>query len=233
MKRTVAIMQPTYLSWIGYFDLIDQSDCFIFLDSVQFDKRSWQQRNRIKTPDGEFILTVPVQSKGRYTQRIYEVLIDKNQDFHNKHIKTIAHNYSKAPFFSKYIDDIVAILNHNHEYLVDLNIELICWFAHILGIKTEFLRSSSLDAEGTKVELLYDICKRVGAERYLSPLGSKGYIDENNLFEINGIELRYHHYAHPTYHQLYGEFLPYLSVLDLLCNEGNNSLSILRQGRNT
>ena len=229
--KTVAIMQPTYLPWIGYFDMIDQSDCFVFLNSVQFNKRSWQQRNRIKGHDGVLWLTVPVLTKGRRHQRIYEVEIASTQHFREEHIKTITRCYSKAPFFEQYIDGLSAILCRSHRLLADLNIEFTHWFCEQLGIETKMIRSSSLDVEGEKVELLVNICGMLGADRYLSAAGSKEYIEENNLFVPNDIDLVYHAYRHPEYRQLHGSFVPYLSVLDLLFNEGRSSLSIIREGR--
>ena len=224
-------MQPTYLPWMGYFDLMDQSDVFVLLDSVQFDQRSWQQRNRIKTSSGGLLLTVPVFSKGKRDQRICEVQIDQTSNFVEKHIKTIEHYYAKAPFFSKYISELAAVLRKRHQYLAELNIELIEWFREAIGIKTELVRSSSLGIRGKKVELLVAICKVVGAERYLSPLGSKAYIEENNIFPQNDIKLEYQNFEHPTYRQLYGDFIPYLSVIDLLFNEGERSLEVIRGGR--
>ena len=230
--KTVAIMQPTYLPWIGYFDLIDQSDCFIFLDSVQFNKRSWQQRNRIKSPGEVLWLTVPVLSKDRRDQRIFEVVIDPSKKFQEKHIKTIMHCYHKAPFLSQYIDELSTILK-SHSLLGELNIDLIGWLCLKMGIKNQMIRSSSLEATGKKAELLVNICKILNAGRYLSPMGSRNYIEieEDNLFNANAIDLTYHAYRHPEYRQLHGSFEPYLSVLDLLFNEGPSSLSIIRAGR--
>ena len=229
--KTVAIMQPTYLPWIGYFDLIDQSDCFVFLDSVQFNKRSWQQRNRIKGSDRVLWLTVPVLTKGRRYQRMHEVMIDQTQNFQEKHIRKITHFYSKAPFFAQHIDELSASLCKSHRFLADLNIELIRWLCAQLGIETEMVRSSSLNVEGERVELLVNICGVLGADRYLSAAGSREYIEENNLFVPNDIDLVYHAYRHPEYRQLHGSFVPYLSVLDLLFNEGRSSLSSIREGR--
>ena len=226
--RTATIMQPTYLPWIGYFDLMDQSDVFLFLDSVQFDKSSWQQRNTIKTPTGELLLTVPVFSKGKRDQTICEVQIDQTTNFVEKHIKTIERCYGKAPFFEKYIHELAVILMKKHHYLAELTIELIDWLREAIGIKSELIRSSSLGVQGRKIELLVAICKSVRAERYLSPPGSKGYIEENNIFSRNNINLEYHDFRHPVYKQLYGDFIPYLSVIDLLFNEGERSLGVIR-----
>ncbi len=228
MTLKVAIMQPTYLPWIGYFDLMDQCDLFIFLDSVQFDKRSWQQRNRIKSQKGEEPLTVPVFSKGKFDQKINEVEIDHTSRFSDKHLKTIQHAYAKAPFFNEYFEDLSKIFSKKQPLLVDLNISLIIWFKEKIGIKTKLVRSSQIGGNGSKVELLVSLCKEVGATHYISPPGSKNYIDENNLFISNGITLSYHSYQHPQYAQLHGDFLPYMSILDLLFNEGSNTLSIIR-----
>ena len=229
--KTAVIMQPTYLPWLGYFDLMDQSDVFVLLDSIQFDKRSWQQRNRIKTAHGELFLTVPVLSKGRREQKICDVEIDASRRFGYKHISTVRNAYSRAEFLDKYITDFEAIESKNHRYLVDLNIELIEWFRGNLGIKTQLLRSSSMNVQGTNVDLLVAICQYVGATEYLSPLGSKVYIDGNNIFSQHGISLVYHDYQHPHYRQLHHEFIPFLSALDLLMNEGDRSLSVIRSGR--
>ena len=229
--RTVAIMQPTYLPWMGYFDLMDRADCFVFLDSVQFNKRSWQQRNRIKGPDGALWLTVPVLSKGLRDQRILEVEIDPSGGFVEKHLRNIDHLYKKAPYFEDYAAELSEILRRSHRYLTDLNIDLIGWLGGKMGVEGERVRSSQMEAQGRNVELLVHICKLLDAGRYLSPEGSRVYIEENNLFIPNGIELVYQPYHHPEYRQLHGPFVPYLSALDLLFNEGQASLSIIRAGR--
>jgi hypothetical protein len=229
--KTIAIMQPTYLPWIGYFDMIDQSDHFVFLDSVQFNKRSWQQRNRVKSPEGVSWLTVPVLTKGRRHQHINEVEITNNKSFQETHIKTITHLYSKAPFFAQYIEDFSSILHKSHQFLADLNIELIGWLCTKLGIEIEMSRSSLLGVDGKRTELLVNICKALSADHYISAEGSREYIEESNLFSQSDIRLTYHSYDHPKYQQRFGEFVPYLSIVDLLFNEGPASLSIIYKGR--
>ena len=229
--HSIAIMQPTYLPWIGYLDLIDQSDCFVFLDSVQFNKRSWQQRNKVKGTGGVTWCTVPVLTKGRRDQAIRDVEIDQGQEFQTKHVKTIQYNYEKADYADPFIDEFSTIMGKRHNLLAELNIELIDWLCSCFGIRTEFVRSSSLEVSGRKTELLVQICKELGAQRYLSALGSKEYIEENNLFLSNDIELIYHSYEHPEYSQLHGTFESHLSALDLLLNEGITGLSIVRSGR--
>jgi hypothetical protein len=222
--KTIAIMQPTYLPWLGYFDLIDRSDIFVLLDSVQFDKRSWQQRNRIKTPNGELMLTVPVLTKGRSDQNICDVMIDKSQNFEKKHFSSIRENYKKTKYYEKYIEELENIYNKKIDRLSDLNTTLIRWLSSNIGIDTEFLFSSDLNAKGSKTELLFDICNILNGDHYLSPAGSKDYIEKNNLFSKNGIKLSYQNYRHSTYNQLFDDFIPYMSVIDFLFNEGDKSL---------
>lgn len=224
-------MQPTYLPWLGYFDLIDQSDTFVFLDTVQFARRSWQQRNRIKSSAGPLWLTVPVRSKGMREQSIAQVEIDASAGFQQKHLRTIRHEYGKAVFFAEYFPAIEDVLEKRHGLLSDLNIDLIQRLCELLGIEAAVVRASSLKAEGRLVELLVSLCEAVGADRYLSAAGSREYIENDNLFARRSMDVVYHEYNHPTYRQLHGEFIPYLSVLDLLMNEGPGSLAIIRSGR--
>jgi hypothetical protein len=230
-SRTAAIMQPTYLPWAGYLDLIDRADCFVFLDSVQFAKRSWQQRNRVKKagPDPIQWLTVPVLTKGRRDQLIADVEIDPTSEFPEGHLATLRHLYAKAPFFDQYFDELQTIVR-GQTRLADLNIGLITWLCRSIGIECEMARSSQLDASGRRADLLANICQVVRADRYLSAAGSKEYIDEYDPFTANGIELVYQEY-HPTeYRQLHGTFEPFLSALDLMFNEGPESLRVIRAG---
>lgn len=227
---TVAIMQPTYLPWVGYFDMIDQSDCFVFLDSVQFSKRSWQQRNRLKGPTGPVWCSVSVHSKGQREQPISGVAIDHGQDSLAKHARTVRHSYGKAKFFSL-AADFFEILESEPVFLADLNIEIVRMMCRHFGIQTKFVRSSTLSSKGVKGELLANLCVELGATRYLSALGSKDYLEEDNPFPTRGIDLVYHDFAQPMYPQLYGEFESHLSALDLLLNEGPGSQNIMRAGR--
>jgi len=230
----VAIMQPTYLPWIGYFDLMDQVDLFVLLDNVQFAKRSWQQRNRYKTPDGLKWLTVPVLVKGRYHQLILQVEI-ADPDFWKKHLRSIEINYQKAPFFGRYFPDLYSLFESNApwRYLVDVNIACIRWLSRHFGIETPLIRASELEGiEGKRSSLLANIAHRIGASEYLSPFGSACYLlKEVNEFHRKGIRVFFQNYSHLTYRQLFGSFIPYASALDLLMNEGPESIAIIRQGR--
>jgi hypothetical protein len=228
----IAICQPAYLPWLGYFELLDRVDTFILLDSVQFEKQSWQQRNRVKTPTGLQWLTVPVVFRGHFGQRILEVEI-RDPEFARKHLRTVELNYRRAPFFDQYYPELAEILTERSmSSLRDLNQHLIEWFCRVLGIAARILRSSDLNAEGKRSELLVSICRLLGADFYVSPLGSAGYLLEDmDLFTKAGIQVAFQHYEHPEYRQLFPPFQSHASVLDLIFNEGPNALPILRSGR--
>lgn len=228
----IAISQPTYLPWLGYFDLIDQVDTFILLDDVQFEKQSWQQRNRIKTPVGLQWLTVPVIFRGRLGQLIKDVEI-RTADFWRTHCRAIELNYRRAQFFECYFDELKSQLNRSEgTLLADLNMRLIEWFMKILGIETRLVVSSSLRQSGKRTERLANLCDSQGANLYVSPLGSSVYLlKEKDTLLAKGVEVVFQHYEHPEYKQLFPPFHPYASVLDLIFNEGSRSLNILRSGR--
>lgn len=226
----VAIMQPTYLPWIGYFSLMDRVDHFVILDSVQFERRSWQQRNRIKTANGIQMLTVPVLKKGKRDQHICEVEVDQSSRFTLKHQNAIKCAFAGAPFYERYSDRIFNVLDKDAPLLPDLTIGLIIELRDLLGITTEVSRSSEMSVTGSKADLLADICSQLGANEYISPLGSKDYMDQSSAFSDLGINVLYHEYEHPLYRQLHGEFEPFMSTIDLLFNVGEDSLQTLREG---
>lgn len=226
----LAIMQPTYLPWIGYFGMIYSVDTFVFLDSVQFNKRSWQQRNKIKTPNGELFLTIPVSAKGKSDQLIKDVEINTEHFAADKMLLTITQNYKKAKYFNEYFPAIKEVFMKGHTHLSDFNIDLITYCSQVFCIKTPLLLSSKLKSDGSKADLLSNICVELGSKLYLSAPGSKEYIDESTAFQEKNIEVIYHQYSHPSYTQLHGDFMPYMCILDLLFNEGPNSLDIILSG---
>ena len=231
----VAISQPTYLPWLGYFDLIDQVDAFVFLDTVQFEKRSWQQRNRIRVPGGLSLLTIPVVVKGRFEQRIRDVEIESSHFVH-KHLRSIETNYRRSPFFGTHFAQMADILETcvAGTRLADLNVHLIRWLCAALGIKIPLLRSSEMGLEGCRSDLLLSICRALGADYYLSTPGSANYLlDDVPQFTGAAIEVAFQHYEHPQYRQQFLPFWSHASVIDLLFNEGDLSLDILRSGRKT
>lgn len=226
----VAIMQPTYLPWIGYFGLMQSVDVFILLDSVQFTRRSWQQRNQIKTTSGAQWLSVPVISKGKRDQRIDEVVIDQSTCFLEKHLRAIEHNYRKAPHFSELAPTLLPEFEVTHSLLVDLNINFILRIGDILGIKTQVLRSSAMQGSGNKADLLLSLCQEVRASEYISPPGSQSYLNETDIFAKAKLPVKYFRFQHPIYSQMYGDFLPYMSSLDFLFNCGKDSTALISKG---
>lgn len=226
----VAIMQPTYLPWCGYFGLMQAVDAFVVLDSVQFARRSWQQRNQIKSSQGAQWLTVPVVKKGKREQLISETEIDIFSNFSATHRKTIEANYRKAPFFNELSSGLFDCIEKSQPLLADLNIGIIKHCQNLLGIKTPLFYSSQMQGIGAKADLLASLCKELGATEYISAPGSKEYLDQSSAFKGIGVPVRYLHYRHPEYPQLFGDFLPYMSVIDILFNCGEQSAKLIQSG---
>ena len=225
----LAAMQPTYLPWMGYFDLIDQSDVFVILDTVQFEKQSWQQRNRIKTKQGPQWLIVPVQQD--LGQRIRDVRIAPDRDWRRKHWLSLEMSYRKAPYWSDFSPPIQEIYDTEWSALAELNVRLIETICSVMGISGSLIRSSTLDIQGTRTEFLVNLCRFFHADRYLSPSGSFGYMQEDGAFQGTGIEVDFQTYNHPEYAQRNMPFTPYMSVLDLIFNVGPAARDIIRSGR--
>jgi hypothetical protein len=230
----LAIMQPTYLPWIGYFDLIDRVDNFILLDDAQFSKQSWQQRNRLKTSKGLEWVTLPVKSRGRLGQSINEVELS-NAIVCRKHLKMIENNYSKTPFFPLYRDSIRELyqLAENHCRLSPLLTDLIHFIADSLSITTPITLSSSMGLKSEHRSLrIIEICKRFGCNNYISTAGALTYlIDDYQYFDNESFNIWICEYKHPVYTQRYGPFYPFASAVDLLFNEGLESRNIMMSGR--
>lgn len=226
--KSVAIIQSSYIPWKGYFDIINMVDEFILFDDVQYTKRDWRSRNRIKTASGLQWLTIPVVSKGRYTQRIDEVQV-ADQNWAKKHWNAIAHSYANSRYFDQYRDPLRDLYAQagKLDRLSSLNHLFISALCHELGITTRLTWSSDYRAHGTKTDRLLSLCQLAGATRYLSGPSARAYIDKSS-FEAAGIELVYMNYDdYPTYRQLHGPFDHRVSVIDLLMNEGPNSPSKL------
>jgi WbqC-like protein family len=228
--KTIAIMQPTFLPWVGYFALMELSDAFVFLDSVQFAKRSWQQRNQIKTAQGVQWLTVPVATKGLRDQLINQVKIESPAAFAEKTVRTLSMVYGKTPFFGQYAPELFAIFEKKHESLSELNVELVLCMARQLGIERSTRRSSEFSSTGRNAELLANLCVELGYGRYLSAVGSREYIEQSTAFRDRGIEVAYNPYVPTPYRQAHGDFVPYMSAVDLIFNVGPESLAVLREG---
>ncbi len=227
MKKTVGIHQPNFAPWMGYFYKIIKSDIFVFLDDVQYTKRSFINRNKIKTHHGEQYIRLPLHQKGKYKQLISDCKLFNKKESVDILIKTISANYGKSKYFNDYIEDFKNILNKETEDIVDINISIIKWILKIMEISMIFKKSSELkNVSGTSTERLISICKSVEADRYLSGFGGNKYQDKN-MFDNANIELVITDFDHPTYFQLWGDFIPNLSIIDLVFNHGKDSRDII------
>ena len=217
----VTIHQPNYIPWIGYFDKMAKSDIFVFFDDVQFPRgKEFANRNRIKTPQGPLWLTVPVKNKGSLL-KINEIEINNDIDWNIKHWKTIKTFYANSPFFQEYEQKFENIILNKWTKLCDLNVELIKLIVSILEIDTKLVFSSEINADGGGVEKIINILNSLGADEYLTTHGpgAQRYLDEE-IFRKNKIKILFHDFKSPVYPQLFGEFIPNLSICDLLFNVG-------------
>lgn len=220
-------MQPSYLPWLGFFELMANCDLFVLLDDVQYTKKDWRSRNEIRTKDGCIWVTVPILTKNRRKQPIMEARINNNYPWSQKHLKALKVNYSKSAYYKKYIDFFEHVYNQRWEYLIDLDIEIISFMAEQFGISTPFIRSSALSIYGYSGNgRILEICKRLKANELYDSAGARAFIDLN-IFEQEGIKVIFQDYIHPVYRQVYQPFLSYMSAIDLLFNEGPKSKSIL------
>jgi hypothetical protein len=215
----VAIHQPVYLPWLGFFHKMYSCDCFVLLDDAAFSKNSVENRNLIKTPNGTLWLTVPVRTKGRLGQLIRDVEIDNSKEWQQKHWKTIMMNYRKATFFQDFGQIFEETYSRRWDRLVELNQQIIFDLARTFGIDRKVVLSSSLSASGQSTLRLVNICKALAADTYFSGIGAKAYQDET-LFASEGIRVVYQQYTPTAYSQLYGKFVPNLSAIDYLFNCG-------------
>lgn len=215
----VGIHQPNFCPWLGYFAKILRCDLFVLLDNAQFVKNGWTNRVRIKTPRGAQWLTVPVLTKGRFGQRIAEVAINDRVKWRKKVIKSLEANYARADYFKTHFPEIAEAISEASPNLCELNVTLIEKITRVLDLDVRFVRGTSLQSTGQKTDLLISIVKAVGGSTYLSGDGAAGYLEEDK-FRSTGIRFERNNFHHPVYPQLWGDFVPGLSILDALFNLG-------------
>lgn len=226
----VTIHQPQFLPWLGYLDKIDQADLFILLDTVQFKKHEWQNRNRIRTATGWQWLTVPVlQHLG---QRIDNVLINPTVAWRTRHLRALDLHYAGAPYHDRYLPELRAIYERSWTKLCDISASVIQWLLKAYGITTPVQYASEWPAREDPTDRLVDLCRASGATRYLAGPGADGYMDKPR-FEASGLRLETQVFQHPVYRQMYQPFEPNLSALDLLLMQGPEALATLRRARST
>ncbi len=231
---TVAVHQPHYLPWLGLIDKIDRSDRYIVLDTVQFERRGWQNRNYIAGAGKPLLLTVPVEQTSR-DELIMDKTIDNTQKWKRKHYKALVeHCYRKTPYLSEYLDEITHLYESEWESLVELSIATTRLLLRAFGITTPMVRASELgDFPGHKDELLAQICAKAGASTLLSGNGAKNYLEPKTLHRY-GVDIEWQNFQHPVYTQHSRgstDFVPRMAAIDLLVNAGPDSLRVLRQAR--
>ncbi|WP_028101442.1 WbqC family protein [Pseudoduganella violaceinigra] len=226
--KKIAILQSNYIPWKGYFDMIAAVDEFILYDDMQYTRRDWRNRNQIKTPQGLQWLTVPVQVKGKYHQKIRETEID-GTDWAGAHWKALAQNYRRAPHFEEIAGWLAPIyLAENFSHISQLNRRLIEAVCNYLSIKTVISTSWDYDLVEGRTERLAELCAQAGGTEYISGPSAKDYI-EPEVFAGKDIKLSWFDYAgYPEYQQLWGEFTHGVSILDLLFNCGKDSPRFMR-----
>jgi len=229
MSKKALITQSNYIPWKGYFDAINMADEFVIYDEVQYTKRDWRNRNIIKTPQGSQWLSIPVQVKGNFFQKIKDTKINE-KDWGKKHWNTLKQNYAKALHFKNFSPIFEEFyLNNQLQYLSEINYELILIICKILGIKTKISYSDSYPIlrEG-QTERLVDICQQLNANVYYTGPAAKNYMNEQ-LFRDANIQVCYLDYnGYPEYRQLYGNFTHQVSILDLIFNEGSNATKFMK-----
>ena len=225
----VAIHQPHYLPWLGYLAKWAAADVFVFLDTVQYEKNGWQNRNRIKTRDGVAWLTVPVHAS--LGTPITAVGIDRRQPWQRRHLRAIEHAYAEAACFEAFRDELASLYAREWDALTPLALASARWLAEAFGIDTPTRLASELDGldAADPTDRLVALCRAVGADTYLAGQDGPSYMDLAR-FERAGITVRLQAYEHPSYTQRHGTFVPGLSGLDLLLNTGPGALAVLRSG---
>lgn len=228
-RKRIAIVQSSYIPWKGYFDLIRASDEFMLLDDVQFTRRDWRTRNRIKTPQGSAWLTIPVQNKGRYLQTIRETRIADGR-WSGRHWAALRANYARAAFFREYAPAIEAVYREleDEEGLSVVNYRLMATICGLLGVSTPITWSSDYTAAAGRTARLVSLCQQAGATEYLSGPTARSYIDLA-MFDAAGITVRFADYeGYPEYAQLYPPFDHQVTVLDLLFSTGPGARQYLK-----
>jgi hypothetical protein len=227
----VGIHQPHYLPWLRYVDKIARSDVFVLLDDVQYTKNGWQNRNKIKGAQGWMYLTVPVREA--FGKSILDVRINNQERWRQKHWMALRTNYARAPHFARYAEVLEDLYGREWDRLCDLNVALLERLLSLLGIGTRLVRSSALDVPGRGSERVADICARLGATAYLTgDYAATNHLDAAAL-RARGIEVRPQGWRCVEYPQQYPQagFVPHLSIVDLLFNQGNDSRAVLERCR--
>jgi hypothetical protein len=217
--KILSIHQPAYLPWLGYFHKLLLSDTFVFLDTVQFEKNSFINRNKVLTANGPVWLTVPVKSTGYITSKLIDLIIAEKKDWKKKHIKTLEFGYSKTAYFKEYFPLISEQILSSSDDFTQLTFNMLKLFLDILKVEVNIVRSSQIPVSTTKSQLVLDLCKYCKADIYISGMFGKDYLDTDS-FRREGIGVNFQAYRHPVYAQRFPGFVPNLAIVDVLFNRG-------------
>jgi hypothetical protein len=209
-------MQPTYLPWSGYFNLASKVDIFVFLDDVQFERQSWQSRNKILANGMVHLLSVPILRDGLQTQ-LRNIKIGQINNWQNKHLRSIQNSYPLLWRDSYLSQSLENIINKKYNTLVDLNIATINLLFDWLDLSCKTVRSSDLECSGLRSDRLIEICRKIRADSYISPIGSRDYLEKDNFEKKAGIPLIFNDFIPEPHPQGKGtEFISHLSVIDVI-----------------
>ena len=227
----LVIHQPNYLPYVGFFHKLTLADTLVLMDNTQYDKK-FTNRNKIKIPDGWSWLTVPINKEHKFLPNKL-VEINNKENWKEMHWKKITRSYTNSKFFKKnYKSFFEEVYSKEWKFLFELNSELLRQIIDWLGLKIQIIKESELNINGNSTERLVNVCKELGAETYVSGVGGKEYMNEK-LFQKNNIKIEYQKFQCPTYTQIFsGDFIPNLSIIDLLFNNGSKSLPILTDDTN-
>jgi hypothetical protein len=219
-NKAIAIVQSSYIPWKGYFNMVDSVQEFVILDDIQYTRRDWRNRNRIKSRNGPLWLTIPVHSREHRNQRIMDIRV-ADPAWNKRHWETIRHCYGRAPYFHEFKDFLESLyLDRQPDHLSGINVRFIKNLCKVLGISTLIRWSSEFEKRGEKSLRLLDICKSLGAGIYYTGWSAGGYLNERPFLD-SGIEVRYcRHIGYPQYTQMHPHFDHHVSIIDLLLNTG-------------
>jgi hypothetical protein len=215
-----SIMQPSYLPWAGYFNLISEADVFVFLDDAQLQKNSWHNRNRLLVNHLPHWITVPVK-RATLKQKINNSMLADDKNWKQKHIKLLKHTYAKHSYFCDILELCNMLDQGNFDNLADLNIQLIKWFLQKLDLTSKLYLSSELAIEGKRTERIIGILEKLEAKTYLSPQGAGEYLDLDDFINQTKIKLSYQEFKPPKYKQYrHDDYQSHLSIVDVVANIG-------------
>lgn len=224
----VAIHQPNFFPWLGYFYKIAKCNVFVFLDDAQYSKNSFINRNKIRSGNDEKWLTCPVITSSGLKTPINEIQYFNPAKSQVSILGLLKANYRQAPYFNKYFDLVNNTLDLEHYSMAEQNITLIKTLMNELGIKTSVVRSSELNGiSETSTPRLVSICKQLKGDAYLAGIGAIKY-QEDQLFEQSGVKLKNSEFQHPVYPQIGEGFIKNLSIIDILFNIGDETKFFLQ-----